>query len=101
MMTIAGDRPPRYGGNDVSPSVGQDRLILTRSGAGAPELQKGSEARANDITDAVKSLTPDPNPMNFYQQQFPLIVRHIRVRGEISLQASDNLRQNLVAVSYL
>ena len=27
---IAGDRPPRYDENDVSPSVGQDRLILTR-----------------------------------------------------------------------
>ncbi len=37
--TIAGDRPPRYAENDVSPSVGQERLILTRSGADAPELQ--------------------------------------------------------------
>ena len=33
-----------------SSSVGQDRLILTRSGAGAPELQMGCEsfAQAND-----------------------------------------------------
>ena len=55
---IARDRPPRYGKNSPlhrraracpSPcvllseritSVGQDRLILTRSGAGEPELQR-------------------------------------------------------------
>ena len=37
---IAGDRPPRYGENRDSSPVVQDRLILTRSGAGAPELQR-------------------------------------------------------------
>ena len=33
------------------PSVGQDRLILPRSGAGAPELQRGPDAclRSGDL----------------------------------------------------
>ena len=68
MIEIAGDRPPRYGEKNVPrvaeqktppyrraracpspafrapdplPSVGQEHLLLTRSGAGAPELQNG------------------------------------------------------------
>ena len=37
---LAGDRPPRYGrGGVLLPSVVQERLLLTRSGAGAPELR--------------------------------------------------------------
>ena len=61
--TIAGDRPPRYGRRKASfhrraracpspcvlladriPPVGQDRLILTRSGSGDPELQSRPDA---------------------------------------------------------
>jgi len=77
--SIAGDRPPRYGDAylfivgrgtglrypspcvflaDLITPVGKDRLILTRSGSGEPELQRWAFYRS---ARACPSLYPDGN----------------------------------------
>ena len=44
-LNVAGEtRSPCVLLSDLITPVGQDRQILTRSGAGAPELQSGSDA---------------------------------------------------------
>ena len=59
---LTGDRPPRDGsGGMLIPSVGQERLLLTRSGAGAPELQSLGHVNARGgQAPALRFARPSP-----------------------------------------
>ena len=75
---MARDRPSPYDEGGLSaaapqggtPPVGQDRLILTRSGAGAPELQRWAQylPNANHIKTGRKNRDQEVSPTGRLQQ---------------------------------